>query len=191
MFKRILLIFLVIFLFLLINLLISVFLVRNRLDVQTYGVGFKNLDKPLTFNFIPMHDNINIFVFTMKNPGLENKERFSMKVYNNNRILLRNVDFSGFNIGDPVDLKLQFEPIADVKDQTLVIEITGESYSKPIQINVDDNGNPSLRSYYRTSNKNEAFTEWINGWGDKIVSNIGFFLIWGIILVIVLRFIDK
>ena len=172
----------VICLFIITSLFVTVFLVRNRLDAQYFGERFVKVDKPFKFRFTPIHDNINILIIPLKNPGLINKSEFSLRIYSDGDNI-REISFSGYNVGDPSDVKFQFEPITNSKDKNLDVEIISNDYQNPILINTDING-PSFRAYYRSINKKEVIGEWVNAWGKRFINNIPFFVSWLFLLTI-------
>ena len=171
-----------IYLFIVSSLFVTVFLVRNRLDTQYFGERFVQVDKPFKFSFTPNHDNINILIIPLKNPGLINKSEFSLRIYSNGNII-REIDFSGYNVGDPSDVKFQFEPITGFRNEVLDIEISSSDYQNPILINTDKNG-PAFRAYYRSINKKEVIGEWVNAWRKRFIYNLPFFITWFLLLTI-------
>ncbi|KKQ98081.1 MAG: hypothetical protein UT23_C0005G0004 [Candidatus Woesebacteria bacterium GW2011_GWA1_39_12] len=175
----------VICLFIFSSLFVTVFLVRNRLDTQYFGERFVKIEKPFRFSFTPNHDNINILIIPLKNPGLINKSEFNLRIFSEDNII-REINFSGYNVGDPSDVKFQFEPITNTKNEDLDIEISSDDYQNPILINTDNN-RPSFRAYYRSINKKEIIDEWANAWGKRFINNFAFFVTWFLLLTITVR----
>jgi len=79
----------------------------------------------------------------MKNPDLSDTSGFVFTISTATGQVLRQVNFSGRNIGDPSDIRLQFAPISDSVNQPLTLTTTSSSPSVKIE-----NG---FRAYYRTS----------------------------------------
>ena len=171
----------IVLIFIIKSLFVSVYLVRNRLDTQNFGERFAEINKPYNFSFTPRHNNLNIIIFPLKNPGLINKNEFTLKIYSQTE-LIREMKFSGYNIGDSSDVKFQFEPIANSGSNALNVEIASNSYQNPIFINTGKDNKPSFRAYFRSLNKNEAVSDWQYSWQDRLVQNFPFFIIWIIML---------
>ena len=174
-------IFLLIFLFILISLFVSVFLVRNRLEGQTNGEEFTKIQKPFEFLITPKEDNINIVIIHLKNPGLTNDNNFSLKIFEQGA-LIRELNFKGENIGDPSDLKFQFEPIRNSGNVDYVIQISADDYRNPIYIYTDSEKKPFYRLYYRSSGGLTELKNWVFNWQKRILNNLTFFTAWSILL---------
>ena len=116
---------------------------RNRLDTETPGSSYLPLAETRPFTFTPKHSGINIVLLRMKNPDFADTSDFVFTVSNSTGQVLRQLDFSGRNIGDPSDVRLQFAPIPDSAGQTLTLTVASASTSVKVE-----NG---FRAYYRTS----------------------------------------
>ena len=182
-----LLVFVVILLLIATHFFVSIFLVNNRLDSQKVGVGFLEVRENINFELIPNNNNFNIIVFAMKNPGLANKSDYTFRLLNGNN-LLRQIDFSGDNLGDPGDVKLQFEPIPNSAGNNYTVEIIPKDFERPILINSDSAGAPSYRTYYRTLNKNAVLSEVVREWKTNLTNNKLFFALWMGLLTSILYF---
>ncbi len=171
------------FVFLGINLFVSLFMVQNRLGFQHSGEKFVEIKEPLSFAYKPTYDNFNILIFTFKNPVSANQENFSLKILSEEKVI-REITFSGFNLGDTQDLKFQFDPILDSKGKEFKIEISAQNYRNPIFINVDDKGIPSFKAYYRTTKKFFVLRNILSSWVNFVKSDLVFFSIWFLILIL-------
>ncbi len=116
---------------------------RNRLDVEVPGNSYLPLAEIRPFTFTPQHSGLNIILLRMKNPDLADVSDFVFTVSDASGQVLRQLNFSGRNIGDPSDVRLQFTPIPGSANQLLTLAIASPSKSVKIE-----NG---FRAYYRTS----------------------------------------
>jgi hypothetical protein len=134
------------------------FTVRNRLDYEKYPVRYENLYDKIEYSYIPKHNNLNIILLHLKNPGLENKDKYNFSILNSDGNTIVSQIFSGGNVGDPSDLKLQFYPINNSDGQNLTIRLEKlSSENVPILVGVDENGVMTFSSFYRSVNKCEEF----------------------------------
>jgi hypothetical protein len=165
----------------------SVFLVNNRLDSQKVGIGFLEVRENIQFELIPNNNNFNIIVFAFKNPGLANKSDYTFSLSKGDD-LLRQINFSGDNVGDPADVKLQFDPIPNSLGNSYTIKIIPKDFERPILINCDSGGTPSYRTYYRTLNKNIVLSEAVREWKTNFAEGKLFFIVWVGLLAAVLYY---
>lgn len=135
------------------------FSVRNRLDLETYPVKYENLYDSMEYLFTPDHNNLNIVVLHLKNPGLENNDTYKFSIMSEGSTIISQY-FTGFNVGDPADLRFQFDSITDSADKNLILRLDSQTKDDtPILVGVDDNGRLAFSSYYRTTNKFNGFVE--------------------------------
>ena len=168
-----------------INFIISLFLVRNRFDSQQRGTNFRQVKEELKTTVVPRHDFINILMITLKNPGLVNKGEYELEILDENENVIRKMNFSGFNVGDPSDLKFQFSPIEDSNGRKLMVVLRGKVPSgDPIFIDSNENGEIAYRLYYRSTNKMATLTGLTSEWKEKFLNNLIFFISWFIFLTI-------
>ncbi len=168
--------------FFLINLFISTLLVKNRVDQKKLAQNFLELRDQISFSYTPKHDNLNIFVIPFRNKGLMNKDFFKFRIYLDNKVI-REVDFSGFNIGEVSDIRFQFTPIKDSKNKEFKIEIVHLSSSEnPVLVGVSGDATLAYTSYYKTSDKIKIVLETFSRWLERIRDDLGFFVIWTIFL---------
>jgi hypothetical protein len=165
--------------------IVNLFLVKNRLDFIHYGTHFKQIDSEFEYTIQPDFDNLNIIILTFKNPGIVNDKNFVFNVKDGSGIL-RSINFSGKNVGDPGDVRFQFEPISDSRGKDLSVNIVSNDYSFPISINVDENEIPAYRSYYRTSSYGDSLRRFVSFWTKAVSLDFVFFAVWGLILISIL-----
>lgn len=176
--KRIIIaIFLLVLLFVSISFIVSVFLVKNRLDSQRSGEKFTEIKSPFLFSITPQEDRVSILIIHLKNPGLRNRNRFNLKIIKNSEVI-REITFSGLNIGDPSDLKFQFDSIANSKNVDFQIEISASNYQEPILIYTNAQDEPFFRLYYRSGGTLSAIRDWANSWKERFIRNLYFFVLW-------------
>jgi len=166
--------------------------VRNRFDVDQ---PFRNVFTPLTREkglsqtFIAKHDLINIIILYFKNPGLANRGEYQFLLFGDDGKVLIERAFSGFNVGDPSDIRFQFEPITASKNKKFTITLKSMSATQPyIGVGNDEEKGLSYSVYYRASNKKLALVDLIAGFGRRFFSDIIFSLFWLLSIFTVLTF---
>jgi hypothetical protein len=134
------------------------FTVKNRLDFETYQVKFEKLNGVFEQSYRPRHNNLNIIVLHLKNPGLVNRDTYKFSILNSGGSIIVSQAFTGFNVGDPTDLRLQFDPITDSGNKNLILKLDSLSSNyDPILVGVDENNNIAFSSYYREGSKGKEF----------------------------------
>lgn len=116
---------------------------RNRLDTEAPGTSYLPFAESRPFTFTPKHSGLNIILLRMKNPDLADTSDFVFTIGDSTGQTLRRLNFSGRNIGDPSDVRLQFDPILNSSGQPLTLAVSSPSKSVKLE-----NG---FRAYYRTS----------------------------------------
>lgn len=114
---------------------------RNRLETEVPGSSYLPISEIRPATFTPRHQGLNIILLRMKNPDLADTSDFIFTLSNSAGQVLRQLNFSGRNIGDPSDVRLQFDPIPDSAGQTLTLAVSSPSKSVKLE-----NG---FRAYYR------------------------------------------
>jgi len=177
----------IVFLFLTIYF-VDLFLVKNRLDTKTNGAYFELVGEGKSAEIKPAHNLLNIVVVSMKNPGLVNHENYIFQLYDTNNNLGRSIEFKGDNIGDPSDLRFQFEPISGTKDKTFNIKIfpLNKDTKSDVKVSVTDDGNISYTTYYKTENKRDVAKDIVVSYLEKTSGDWVFFAIWGVSLGVIL-----
>ncbi len=152
-----------------ISLIVVAFTVKNHLERETPQVRFESLYESKDYSFTTFHNNLNIIVLHLKNPGLENKDTYKFSIVGPAGILVSQT-FTGFNVGDPSDLRFQFEPIRNADKNKLTIRLEAPlGVSKPLSLGVDENGEIAFASYYRTESKMNTLIDIIK----NLIINIG------------------
>ncbi len=196
--------FLVIFLLLTFFLVLSLFLVKNRLDFsQNSQQIFINLlfKTPMLQTFTAQHNFINIITLQMKNPGMTNKGQFKLTVKKDNLTLVEQL-FSGQNLGDPADVKFQFNPIPSSKSKNFSIIIESLSADEPLAVAVGAakkdvldkentffgqerlEGDLKFSVYYRVFDKKEVLNQLFNNFSRNLFDDKIFFIFWIVVVVI-------
>lgn len=138
--------------------MVIVFTVRNRLDFETYQVRYEQLDGTFKHSYMPKHNNLNIIILHLKNPGLINKDAYKFNILDSSGSVIVSQTFTGFNVGDPADLRMQFDPITDSGNKNLILKLDSQSSNyNPILVGVDENNGIAFSSYYKTGIKGEEF----------------------------------
>lgn len=180
-----------------ISLLIFSFLmpwlvVRNRFDGdQPLRSVFTPLTREanLSQTFVAKHDLINIVILYFKNPGLANKGEYQFLLSGDDGKVLIERSFSGFNIGDPSDIRFQFEPITSSKNKKFTITLKSMSVTQPsIGVGNDEQKGLSYSVYYRTSNKKLALIDLVTGFAGRFFSDISFSVFWLLAIITIVVF---
>jgi len=165
--------------------------VRNRLDSnQPYRETFMPLKEKETQkqSFVANHDFVNIIILYFKNPGLANQEEFNFKLKGEDGQVLVEKEFSGFNIGDPGEIRFQFEPLIGTKGKKLSFELMAQSSAESlISIGTDSERGLSYSVYYRTTNKKMALVELFSGFFKRLLEDKFFLVIWLLLIFRILR----
>lgn len=165
-------------------LILLLFGIRNRLDVQRPASKAVPLHVSKETVFIPTHNFLSIIIFSMKNPDLENIGEFRASLIDKKREdIVRTLEFSGRNLEDPGDVRFQFDPIPDSAGKEMVLRIEDKQENGPavgIYVGVDEG--IAFHSYYRVLGKKAALSTFVERWRDNVSSNLGFFIVWLVIL---------
>jgi hypothetical protein len=167
---------------------VSVFGVRNRIDSQIAGEKFEILKEKKETQFTANNNYLNIVIFRMKNPGIENNGEFSFELKNENDEVIREIKFRGMNVGDPSDMRFQFDPVENSKDKTYKIVLKPDDSKPTVSVEVSSDNKISYKSYFRTLNKGQAASSFIALLESKVKANSKFFIFWGLSLVLVIYY---
>jgi hypothetical protein len=184
--------FLNIFLFLIFSLGIILGL-RNRLDfsqpIQDRFLDFK-FGAKISQRFRANHDFINIVILNFKNPGLENHGQFRFLLLSDKNETLSEQIFSGYNIGDPSQIRFQFEPIrlSKGKDFTIVLESLSSAEAKAVGVGIKNDGNLFFSVYYRASDKKAILGDFVKNIFGRVKNDFLFFIIWFLSITVLLVF---
>ena len=161
---------------------VMVFGVRNRVNTKVDGYRFEILNEPIEAELKSKNNYLNIIMLRMKNPGIENDGVFKFELFDEKGNRAREIKFGGMNIGDPGDMRFQFDPIPDSKDKLYKIVITPDEALPIVSIEVSSESELSYTSYFRTINKSLAVRSFVSLLKDKFIVNFGFFSLWFLIL---------
>ena len=110
-------------------------------------------DHPISQTFTPKNNGLNVITIYLKNVSLRNQEPFKF-VLSDKSVPIREINLSGYNIGDGDNVRFQFDPIMNSKDLPLTLTLSSDSsQSKAIGVGFSE---PSqsiayLTYYYPTS----------------------------------------
>lgn len=165
-------------------LILLLFGIRNRLDMQRPASKAVPLHVSKETSFTPVHNFLNIIVFSMKNPDFENIEEFRASLIDKKGGgILRTLEFSGRNLKDPGDVRFQFDPISDSAGKEMVLRIEDKQDDGPpvgVYVGVDEG--IAFHSYYRVPGKKAALSTFVERWRENVLSNLGFFIVWLVVL---------
>ncbi len=160
--------------------LTTALLVKNHLDQETGGEAFLPITEDLRFSFTPLHDNINILVLRLRNPGQLNKDPYEVQILQGDTVLVSQ-QFSGINVRDS-DLRIQFPPLPNTQGDNLDILLRPLSKADhPIQVARNQQGRLSFQAFYRSNQITESFFTKL---GD-----LRFLLLWGVTIVVLLIYV--
>lgn len=160
------------------------FIVRDRLDHIVYGNKFLQIDGQYESEVIAQYDNLSTITIHMKNPALENTGNISFQIFESDK-LIREVGFTGKNIGDPGDVKLKFDPITDSGGKSYQAKLTAEINDPKLSVFVDDEDRLGRWFYYRNKNGLGGLFETNATLVQRMFSDVVFLLLWGGSIVIV------
>lgn len=165
--------------------------VRNRLDSYREQDHFIEIKNYVEGEFIPQNNNTNIIVLTFKNPGLNSHEMFKF-LLKDGMETVRSIEFSGDNLGDPADLRFQFEPIMQSKGRQFTIRVEREKEGPKVAVAVDKKNNLSFTTFYRVENRMFSIRSLAERWINFPTGDLVFFVIWvGLLALVAWRGVGK
>lgn len=200
--------FFIIFLILAGSLFISIFMIRNRIDIlQNEQNDYLPLSsgQVISQSFTSRHNFLDMVILNLKNPGLINRDEYQFLLKSEDGEKLFEQTFSGFNIGDPGQIRFQFSPIQDSKNKKFIFylsplkattaENVGVAVKKGGIEGLDNilinggayyNGILSFSTLYRASNKVDIFATFFKELFYKFNQDrlFGFFWIFSIAVLI-------
>lgn len=192
---------------LLVVLLFSVFGIRKRIDIaQTSGDYLYQIyeDRKVGQTFVANKDNLNIIVLDLRNAMLKNEQPlyFHLQERDTNQVL-REIEISGLNVGDPGTVRFQFEPLPNsagknyyfylespsstVFDAVEIFHSPKDVYSEGEMILNDKSAVGELRfvSYYYPGSKMSLLRETIKDFTSRLFTDKAFAFFYLILLVVV------
>lgn len=152
--------------------------VRDRLDHIVYGNKFLQIDEVYESEIKSQQDNLSTITIHMKNPALENIGNISFQIVEGDK-LIREVDITGNNVGDPGDVKLKFDPIPNSAGKTYTGKIIVNQNDPKLSVFVDDNSALGGWFYYRNQVGISGVFKLIFSFVQKLSSDVVFLLLWG------------
>lgn len=169
---------------------IGTFLVRNRLDNQFSGSKYELLYGSFESDIVIKNDNFNILMLTLKNPNIENQENISFQLLEGGQVI-RELHFSGNNVGDPSDVRMQFAPIPDSAGNNYQVKLSVSESNKPLSVLVGDNGSIAYRAYYKSTNKLLVLKNLITSFVSRLFSDMVFVGIWASLVILLYLFYKR
>ena len=173
-----------------IGVFISTFLVRNRLDSQFNGSKYELLFGSIESDISVANDNFNILMLTLKNPNIENQENITFQLLEGGQVI-RELHFSGNNVGDPSDVRMQFAPIPDSAGNNYQVNLNISESNKPLSVLVGDDGSIAYRAYYRSTNKLLTIQYFVTSFVSRLFSDMVFVGIWGALVILAFMIYKK
>lgn len=159
-----------------------VFGVKNRVDLETERSGnFLEIRGPVEALYRPEHDFVNIIVLHLKNPNYLNTQVFVLSILEGGEVV-RKLEFNGRNVGDPSDVRFQFEPLGEAAGKNLLLsvdQVTAGAEVEPfLSVAVTDEGRLAYRAYYRTPSKRDSFKQVFEGFFNRLSRDTFFVIVW-------------
>ncbi len=160
--------------------------IQNNLEpvreVQVY------LNHPFETSLTIPCSNVYAIFIRMINPNLENRGLMAFEIYRQNGELVRQIPFSGSNIGVNDWVRFQFEPLTKAVDEPINIKLTSDSSSLlgAIEVSLDNQDQILFRSYSKKPWLEVVRASWVS-FADRF-RNQGWFsqLYVGLVLLMVL-----
>lgn len=166
---------------------VSTVLVKNRIIGQSGGDKLLQVNEHYSSNFMVVGNDLNIIILNMKNPNIINSEEFIITLEDEGGHIERQMVFNGANIGDPSDIRFQFEPLKDSNQKGYNLVVRTKKSKYPVAIRVNDDDEVAYKAYRRSANKVRLTKLFIGRIADRVVGDLTFFFIWGAILAFVFR----
>ena len=146
---------------------------RENQVVEIYG------DQTFSSSFTSLEDQLNSVVLKLKNTGIRNHELVNFVLYLN-QDKLREVQFSGSNIGDGVWTRLSFENIAGSRNKTFTFSLSSPSTTREnsIGIQTDENGKPALITYHKITSYPALIKQIYYQFFQRLLADKLFLLLW-------------
>jgi hypothetical protein len=81
---------------------------------------------PVSQTFVPRHDGLNVINIYLKNVSLRNQDPFTFTLSDSSEVL-RQINLTGYNIGDGDNVRFQFPPIMNSANLPLTLKLTSDS----------------------------------------------------------------
>ena len=175
--KYLLIVLLILVSYIFLVMFVSVFLVRNRMDTRVFGEKFIHLNEKNEFRIKSNHNNLNILIIPLKNPALGDDGEYLFQVIEGGNVI-REISFRGSNVGDPSDVRFQFEPIPGSAGKDYGVKFFIASGKTDLLVNVNSENDLSTQSYYRPQSLMVKVEGVISNWGRYIKNNMVFFALW-------------
>ncbi|RLC34915.1 hypothetical protein DRH14_01995, partial [Candidatus Shapirobacteria bacterium] len=148
-FRLFLSIFFVWFLFWLTNILPGI--EERKMYGEGNWIDYQLIDKKVIKGELRIENkNLYRLELSLKNPSLISDELLNLKIRKGNGDLLKNLDFSAFNIGDPSDLRIDLDETVDF-DEKLIYELkVKKGGNTKIKVALM-NGKPMWKLFYKNS----------------------------------------
>ena len=169
--------------FLFISTAISWLGVRNRLDTLSSHEQFTVINDSVETSVVVKHDFLNIVILHLKNPSLKNKGNFRFSIISPEGSEIRQLEFTGYNVGDPSDLRFQFDPIPESFGKEFILRVEAVSEEgNLISASTGKDGNLAFSAYYRAISKTQALKAIFGTWEKIIANDLTFFVSWVFVL---------
>lgn len=168
----------------LLSFVFILFGVKNRLDTKVQSSTFLEVRGIVETVFYPKHDFVNVVIIVFKNPNLQSTGKYWFSILDKNGQQLRRMEFSGRNIGDPSDLRFQFDPLEKIAGEKLTIRIEpeGQLESNLVSVAATQEGDVAFASYRRQPDTKSRARDILGNWKKRVQDDIAFFGVWFIVL---------
>jgi len=160
------------------SLVITSFLIAHRVDVRTYGNLFMPL-KDLEGKFIASDkENMSGITFTLRNPGLQDKNDYSVLIKSNDGETLYEYKFSGYNVEYPSDLPIRFDPPLVSNSNLYYIEIYSHSSEGLLEVAVDEEIDMVMTTYYSAESQLKSLFQQFTNFFQRLTGDRLFLAGW-------------
>lgn len=81
---------------------------------------------PVSHTFIPRNNGLNVITVYLKNVSLRNQDPLIFRL-SDNSVVIREINLSGYNVGDGDNVRFQFDPVMNSKGLPLTLTLTSDS----------------------------------------------------------------
>lgn len=144
--------------------------VKNKIDYSILAKKSFPLERPMETAYTPRHNGLNIIILRLQNPQLLDSKNYTLSLLDGSGNVIKAIEFNAKNVGDPSDLRLQFDPIPN-STQIRSLRLSPPTPTDKLHVYIDDADRISFTSYYRSSG---LALSWPN-FGDTV-----FFVVWAL-----------
>lgn len=119
-------------------------------------------NRPVSQKITLINNGFNVLNVYMKNASLQNTAPLLFTLADSRGVTIRQINLSGYNIGDGVNVRLQFEPVLDSAGQSYLATFTAPQTNQgqpKIEVGFSNSGTMSYQAYYQPQNSQVLLTQ--------------------------------